>query len=476
MATKYKMTWLKDRRWLKKHRGTRKTWALRQGESKEASYYRIWPLCRAWMADLDQQHDDGSAIATRSAWQPIVNVLHSTMQDIITRHGDTETTRLIYKDLQQTFGSRLIEASVNHGDTPGDDADKLKEMITEHAEALQRIHWQPPASGSGNLVVTPDVALGTPPWEVGPDGSGSLRQLVDRFIESVKVDAGLGRARNLRRYVDDFLKSLPADVTIEVAFSGAMLADYLEKVKSSSLAKSTMRDKVASVKQLATWLYEREHLDSLPRLIVANKFKAEASEGDPDPYDADDVKAILAASSGRARLYILMSINTGMTQQDIADLAPHEVDWEAGKIIRKRSKTSDKKNVPTVSWTQWPETFELLCKYKSKDPNRVIVNAQGEPLVLVREVGEKTRRTDAVAKTMSRLRDKMKRKDPITFKRFRSTAASMLEEHEIYGRYVDHFLGHAPSSIAAKHYVRPSQDQFDKAVAWLRTSFGIDQL
>ena len=52
-------------------------------------------------------------------------------------------------------------------------------------------------------------------------------------------------------------------------------------------------------------------------------------------------------------------------------------------------------------------------------------------------------------------------------KRFRSIAATLLENHPVYGRYVPHFLGHSPKSIAAKHYASPSQNLFDQAIQWL---------
>lgn len=31
------------------------------------------------------------------------------------------------------------------------------------------------------------------------------------------------------------------------------------------------------------------------------------------------------------------------------------------------------------------------------------------------------------------------------------------------------YLAHSPKSIADRHYVTPSQKQFDAAIAWLRT-------
>ncbi|MEO9592970.1 hypothetical protein, partial [Rhodopirellula bahusiensis] len=79
--------------------------------------------------------------------------------------------------------------------------------------------------------------------------------------------------------------------------------------------------------------------------------------------------------------------------------------------------------------------------------------------------------TDAVAKSMQRLRKSMKRSQPIAFKTFRKTAASKLGSNDDFARWADYFLGHAPSTTAEKAYVRPNQERFDAAIAWLRGQF-----
>ncbi|NTV80798.1 MAG: hypothetical protein HGA24_05170, partial [Candidatus Aminicenantes bacterium] len=53
-------------------------------------------------------------------------------------------------------------------------------------------------------------------------------------------------------------------------------------------------------------------------------------------------------------------LNCGMTQKDVSDLLVSEVDWDEGRIIRKRSKTADVENVPVVNYLLWPETIRLL--------------------------------------------------------------------------------------------------------------------
>jgi hypothetical protein len=55
---------------------------------------------------------------------------------------------------------------------------------------------------------------------------------------------------------------------------------------------------------------------------------------------------------------------------------------------------------------------------------------------------------------------------------FRKTSASLLDKHSEFGRYDQFFLGHAGRSIAERHYVVPSQEQFGRAVEWLGKEYG----
>ena len=61
-----------------------------------------------------------------------------------------------------------------------------------------------------------------------------------------------------------------------------------------------------------------------------------------------EVPKLIDEAPGQLKLHLLLMANTGMTQTDISDLHPSEVDWERGRVTRKRSKTEDRASVPTV--------------------------------------------------------------------------------------------------------------------------------
>ena len=187
-------------------------------------------------------------------------------------------------------------------------------------------------------------------------------------------------------------------------------------------------------------------------------------------YDLEQIKVIYHGASERMKLYILLMLNTGMSQRDIGALKQDEVDWKKGRITRKRSKTRNQSNnVPAVSYKLWPVTFDLLTKYRSTDPTLVLVNEDGGPLWSERIQDGKHIKSDNIK---CRWFDFMKAMGiKARLKDFRKTSASMLEKHDIYGRYAQYFLGHAPRSVADRHYVQPSEERFDEAVAWLLTQY-----
>ena len=195
-----------------------------------------------------------------------------------------------------------------------------------------------------------------------------------------------------------------------------------------------------------------------------------------ETFTADEIQTFLTNATERTQLYILLMLNCGMTQQDISDVAQEEVDWTMGRIIRKRSKTGEVETVPTVNYLLWDQTFDLLKKSRS-NATQVLINENGSPLRF-RHVKEDGRgiNLDNIKCAYVRLVTKLGLKDAKPPKFFRKTSASELEKHETYGRFSQYFLGHAPRSVAEKHYAKPSDELFDKAVIWLGERYGLKTL
>ena len=174
-------------------------------------------------------------------------------------------------------------------------------------------------------------------------------------------------------------------------------------------------------------------------------------------------------------LYILLCLNCGMRQSDIAALRQSEVDWEAGRIRRKRGKTKEHENVPVVDYLLWEETARLLRKYRSKHPELALTNENNNPLKCETIIDGKVKRLDNIRSAYLRLQMKLKipAKERKPLASLRATASTKLGDHSEFSRFAQFFLGHSPGTVADKHYVKPSGEQFDRAITWLGEALGI---
>jgi integrase len=190
------------------------------------------------------------------------------------------------------------------------------------------------------------------------------------------------------------------------------------------------------------------------------------------PYTVQEVRTIIDSAPGQLKLHLLLMLNCGFTQSDISALTHAEVNYETGRITRQRGKTKKHhgKSVPTVQWRLWPDTLALLRNHRSTDLTLALTTNTGRTWVEETIVNGMLKSRDGIQSNFRHLQKRLHIDKPL--KVFRKTSASMLDTHSSYGRYAQHFLGHAPDSVAARHYVTPSQAQFEDAVQWLGEQFG----
>ncbi len=252
-------------------------------------------------------------------------------------------------------------------------------------------------------------------------------------------------------------------------------AHLLDKVASKTWAGTTASDCMASVKSLVRWLWVKKAIANLPRTLdpKCKDLLISKSNSKIEVFTKDEIKALLAKASDRTTLYILLMLNCGMTQKDISDLLLTEIDWEEGRVVRKRSKTADCENVPTVNYKLWEETFRLLQQERAADcKDRALLKANGSPILTEQINGDgKYQKTDNVKSTFDRLRKVTKIGKPL--KSLKKTSASLLRNNKEFSGLESLFLGHAPRGMADKHYTKVPQELLDQAVTWLGQEYGL---
>jgi integrase len=129
--------------------------------------------------------------------------------------------------------------------------------------------------------------------------------------------------------------------------------------------------------------------------------------------------------------------------------------------------------VPVVSYQLWSETLALLKQERSPGgKGRVLLNRNESPLVFddVDKDG-KPIKCDNIRNAFGRVCKKTDIGKPL--KALKKTSATLLRGHRHYASLYDLFLGHAPTTMADKHYTLPPQDLLDEALGWLRDEFEI---
>lgn len=318
-----------------------------------------------------------------------------------------------------------------------------------------------------------ELGIREPPEPIDERSAG---RLAEAWLElkAAKVRAGELSPRamdNLEDCLHHFRDWLGPVVSVEAINTQTVERYYIflsDRVAAGRWSKDFAAKCFRTFRQFVEWAAGHGYVAKPPNLD-SREFRFRRRVKEVPVMAPAEVRRLIDAAPGQLRLHLLLMANCGMTQGDVSDLRHDEVDWRAGRITRKRSKTRDEANAPTVRYPLWGPTIALLKEYRSNDPDVVLTTKSGRRWVWNEWVDGKLRSSDSIATNYSRLRERLK-SGPL--KLIRKTSASLLDSHEYWGRYAAHFLGHSPRSIADRHYVRPSVEQFDRAVIWLGEQYG----
>lgn len=198
-----------------------------------------------------------------------------------------------------------------------------------------------------------------------------------------------------------------------------------------------------------------------------SKRKASREAGRKD-YNADEIRRLLAVAECPIRAMILLGINCGFGQSDIASLPLSAVDLENGWIDFPRPKTEINRRCPL-----WPETVEALREVLEKRPTP-IDDADADCLFITRKgrrfvwsTDGSLNRVDAVMQRFTRLKTKTGINGRRGFYGLRHTFETVGGESRDQVA-VDSIMGHVDPSMAANYRHRISDERLRDVVKVVR--------
>ncbi len=466
------MSWIpKEKRWQKKYRGKRYAVSPRQlktAPTKEASRQ----AANDWWDRKQREIDEALGVVKQHPVE-VTRVYETAMEN-----------HRLYARWQRKYGDcclaekseavmEWLDNALKSDNPPYPLEDWQYDPLNEAWKTEQ---------GFGMWIERINQILREEAAETAVPKENTIRGHIDQFLATLKTIAmGKGklgtyetsryRVMIFRKWCDPLLTIDKLDEHLWERFSLYLF----DQVGAGTMAAASMAGAQREVRAFIRDRYRRRFCE-LPRNLTARNLSAQVTVQDPITFTVKEVKAILEASSERKRLWWLLMLNTGMYPSDLARLTHDEVDWKAGRIRRKRSKTRDRSpNVPKVDYKLWKETFALLKKYRSEHPTLVLLNEDGNPLWREVERNGRIDRDNNLRTAWFQLLTeimKLPKEQRKPLKSFRKTPSTMLQQSK-YGRFAEHFLGEAPHSVTAKHYAHENGAEFDRAVRWLGSKFGI---
>jgi len=310
-----------------------------------------------------------------------------------------------------------------------------------------------------------------------PDSANQQKTLKARIASYLakKRPSGITATsyENIRRRLEYLQRTLGANLDAST-ITGKHLDDLhqalLKDCESKRFSRNYAADVIKTVKTFIRWLDEVEILPQLPRNLTSKSLRINREPPVIEAYSIEQVQNYFVEASPQLQLYVLLALNCGMTQIDISDLKPEDVNWTRGTLTRKRGKTASSTRVPTVTYKLWTRTLDLLLQLRSEDSDRLLTTSKGESLCGQGYREGRFVRRDAVRDAFEWHRKR--RKLVGNFRMFKKTSASLLRDHPEFNGIEPVFLDHAPRSISDKHYAKVPETLLAMGLDWLETKYG----
>lgn len=475
VSERAKLTWEpKPRRWRKVYKGKTYTVPCRElgaPETKEASYQ----AANAWwtnkLVELEDQHprhphqDVLDEIDKRLAWA-VRNGMGRTVQDLTEKRHIVQSLPEGMEDtaLEVAVYSSELEERIEMAKAHGVQVDPHMNLAAKSILFGESQRWEERLQAEEMIPAEKTVAGLVKAWLANKEVEMRAGQLAPKRFDNLKYEM---------RSIESAMGSQTAVSRIDEQTVDRVYQYFMTAIADRKLARETAKTRWGLFRGLIRFGWTRR-LYELPRNLDERSINSPPKT--VPNWTVAEIKRTVAASSGQLRLALLLMLNIGAYQKDISDLQDDEVNWIDGTITRKRSKTKDHKDAPTVTYRLWPETFALLKKFRS-GKETVLMTGDGRPWVRAEpQTDGKIKQCDGIARNYRRLVAAHNEKHPDeklagrSLKQLRKTASSLLKPK--FGDVALHYLAHSPRTVAEKNYIKPSQEQFDAALQWLGEQFG----
>ncbi|GEM_PF-3480492 len=245
------------------------------------------------------------------------------------------------------------------------------------------------------------------------------------------------------------------------------------------------------------WRQDDVELEALPRnnnsrewvflthLDKSGLTKATRTEG---LWAPDEFKLTFEHVPEDFRLFLLLMLNCGFTNNDVATLLKSEVRLDEGRIGRQRIKTRRHSHPPVVNYKLWPKTQELLQHNWSEHLEFALTNQRGNPLAVSRLEKDANKTKEVIWTGIGRRYGQMKNAKPKNNKPslpnkqlmfLRKTGSTKIRSNREFLSLDSLYFGHSWATVADKHYNafdgQPYQP-LDEAIEWLGVEFEVSAL
>ena len=150
---------------------------------------------------------------------------------------------------------------------------------------------------------------------------GGIACLPQRWRQQsgIRFSAAPGRYITIQSVLHHFRDWAGAKTTA-ASITGQTLTRFhsaqLDLISSKQCAPGYAKGRMGVVKSFIRWLWEQDVLEHLPKNVNSRALKTSQQVKSPETCPIADVQTILKRSTGRTRLYVLLALNCGITQQD----------------------------------------------------------------------------------------------------------------------------------------------------------------